>query len=48
MLLAAAAPPTATQTGGPGSLLSAAIVTLLVTIGFVPALRRALLRHTYG
>jgi HAAS domain-containing protein len=48
VLLAAAAPPTATQTGGPGSLLSAAIVTLLVTIGFVPALRRALLRHAYG
>jgi hypothetical protein len=28
--------------------LSAAIATLLVTIGFVPALRRALLRHASG
>jgi hypothetical protein len=48
VLLAVAAPPTATETGGPGSFLSAAIVTLLVAIGFVPALRRALLRHAYG
>ena len=46
--LAAAAPPTATETGGPGSFLSAAVVTLLITVGFVPALRRALLRHAYG
>jgi hypothetical protein len=46
--LAAAAPPSATQTGGAGSFLSAAVVTLLVTVGFVPALRRALLRHAYG
>ncbi|HWG14944.1 MAG TPA: permease prefix domain 1-containing protein [Streptosporangiaceae bacterium] len=48
VFLAAAAPPGATQTGGPGSFLSAAIVTLLITIGFAPALRRALLRHAYG
>jgi hypothetical protein len=46
--LATLAPPGATQTGGPGSFLSAAIVTLLITIGFVPALRRSLLRHAYG
>jgi hypothetical protein len=46
--LAVAAPPTATQAGGPGSFLSAAAVTLLITIAFVPALRRALLRHAYG
>jgi hypothetical protein len=46
--LAAEAPPTATQMGGPGSFLSAAVVTLLITVGFVPALRRALLRHAYG
>jgi hypothetical protein len=46
--LAAAAPPAATETGGPGSFLSAALVTLLIMIGFVPALRRALLRHAYG
>ncbi|HEY2278203.1 MAG TPA: permease prefix domain 1-containing protein [Streptosporangiaceae bacterium] len=37
-----------TPNGGPGVYLSAAIATLLVTIGFVPALRRALLRHAYG
>jgi hypothetical protein len=48
VLLAAIAPPGATQTGGPGSFLSAAIVTLLITIGFVPSLRRSLLRHAYG
>jgi HAAS domain-containing protein len=46
--LAAAAPATATQNGGAGSFLSAAIVTLLIAIGFGPALRRALLRHAYG
>jgi hypothetical protein len=46
--LAAAAPPDASHTGGPGSFLSAAVVTLLITLGFVPALRRALLRHAYG
>jgi len=34
--------------GGPGSYLSGAIVTLAVAIGFVPALRRTLLRHAYG
>jgi hypothetical protein len=48
VLLAAAAPPTAAVTGGPGTFLSAAIVTVLVAIAFVPALRRALLRHAYG
>ncbi|MBV9795184.1 MAG: hypothetical protein JO016_14745 [Actinobacteria bacterium] len=37
-----------TTNGGPGVFLSAAVVTLLITIGFVPALRRALLRHAYG
>ena len=46
--LAVVAPPTATETGGAGSFLSAAVVTLLITVGFVPALRRALLRHAYG
>jgi hypothetical protein len=46
--LAAAAPATATQTGGPGGFLSAAIVTLAITVAFVPGLRRALLRHAYG
>jgi hypothetical protein len=48
VLLAAIAPPTATENGGPGSFLSAAIVTLLIAISFVPALRRSLLRHAYG
>jgi hypothetical protein len=47
-LLAVIAPPAATGAGGPGTFLSAAIVTLLITIGFVPALRRVLLRHAYG
>jgi hypothetical protein len=42
--LAAAAPATATQAGGPGGFLSAATVTLAITVAFVPALRRALLR----
>jgi hypothetical protein len=46
--LAVAIPMPVTANGGPGLFLSAAIVTLLVTIGFVPALRRALLRHAYG
>ena len=46
--LAAAAPDGAALTAGPGSFLSAAIVTLLITIAFVPALRRTLLRHAYG
>ncbi len=46
--LAVVAPPTATETGGAGSFLSAAVVTLLITVAFVPALRRALLRHAYG
>ena len=41
----AAARPDASQAGGVGSYLSAAIVTLLITLGFVPSLRRALLRH---
>ncbi|HYY18979.1 MAG TPA: hypothetical protein VE864_09065, partial [Streptosporangiaceae bacterium] len=47
-LLAVIAPPAAAGPGGPGTFLSAAIVTLLITIGFVPALRRVLLRHAYG
>ncbi len=34
--------------GGPGSYLSGAIVALAVALGFVPALRRTLLRHAYG
>ncbi len=34
--------------GGPGTYLSGAIVTLAVATGFVPALRRTLLRHAYG
>jgi hypothetical protein len=46
--MAAVAPPDGSRTGGPGSFLSAAIVTLLITLGFVPALRRALLRHAEG
>lgn len=46
--LAAAAPDGSALTAGPGSFLSAAIVTLLITVGFVPALRRTLLRHAYG
>jgi hypothetical protein len=45
---AVAAPSAATQSGGAGSFLSAAVVTLLVTLAFVPSLRRALLRHAYG
>ena len=46
--LAVAIPMPVTPNGGPGVYLSAAIATLLITIGFVPALRRALLRHAYG
>jgi hypothetical protein len=46
--LALAFPMPVTPNGGPGLYLSAAIATLLITIGFVPALRRALLRHAYG
>jgi hypothetical protein len=46
--LAIALPSVAPQDGGPGFFLSAAIVTLLITIGFGPSLRRALLRHAYG
>ncbi|HEY1675734.1 MAG TPA: permease prefix domain 1-containing protein [Streptosporangiaceae bacterium] len=46
--MAVAVPMTVTPNGGPGVYLSAAIATLLVTIGFAPALRRALLRHAYG
>lgn len=34
--------------GGPGSYLSGAIVALAVALGFVPALRRTLLRHACG
>ncbi len=34
--------------GGPGTYLSGAIVALAVAIGFLPALRRTLLRHAYG
>lgn len=34
--------------GGPGAYLSGAIVALAVALGFVPALRRTLLRHAYG
>jgi hypothetical protein len=48
VFLAAIAPSGATQAGGPGSFLSAAIVTLLITASFVPSLRRSLLRHAYG
>jgi hypothetical protein len=46
--LGIAAPMQVTPDGGPGIFLSAAIATLLVTIGFVPSLRRVLLRHAYG
>jgi hypothetical protein len=46
--LGVATPMPVTANGGPGVFLSAAIVTLLVTLAFVPALRRALLRHAYG
>ncbi|HEY0716202.1 MAG TPA: permease prefix domain 1-containing protein [Streptosporangiaceae bacterium] len=48
VFLAATAPASAAPSGGPGFFLSAAVVTLLVTTGFVPALRRVLLRHAYG
>ena len=34
--------------GGPGAYLSGAIVALAVALGFLPALRRTLLRHAYG
>ena len=34
--------------GGPGACLSGAIVALAVALGFLPALRRTLLRHAYG
>jgi len=34
--------------GGPGAYLSGAIVALAVALGFVPALRRTLLRNAYG
>jgi len=34
--------------GGPGTYLSGAIAALAVAIGFLPALRRTLLRHAYG
>jgi hypothetical protein len=46
--LAALVPPTVTENGGPGFFLSAAAVTLVIAIGFVPSLRRSLLRHAYG
>ena len=46
--LAVAVPSAAPQDGGPGFFLSAAIVTLVITAGFGPALRRALLRYAYG
>ena len=34
--------------GGPGAYLSGAIVALAVALGFLPALRRTLLRHAYA
>ena len=34
--------------GGPGAYLSGAIVALAVAFGFLPALRRTLLRHASG
>ncbi|HEX4256768.1 MAG TPA: permease prefix domain 1-containing protein [Streptosporangiaceae bacterium] len=45
--LAALVPPAATGSLGSGNFLSAAIATLLITIGSLPALRQALLRHAY-
>lgn len=40
--------PAGSGLGGPGVYLSAAIAALLVAVGYLPALRRTLLRHARG